>query len=238
VTAPLAVSCVGLTKVFGEGPAAVAALRGINLEILSGEILMLMGPSGSGKTTLISIMSGILTPTAGECVVLGKPLRGMTQAELTAFRGEHIGFVFQTYNLIPMLTLAENVALPLTIAGRPLHEALERARSLLDAVGLKDRSEAFPAQISGGQAQRVAIARALAHHPQLIFCDEPTSALDAVTGHQVMEVFQQLVQQSGSTLVVVTHDARILSFADRIAHMEDGLVTELAPGERIAALEK
>jgi putative ABC transport system ATP-binding protein len=234
----VAVSCTNLTKIFGVGEAAVQALRGVNLTIQAGEIMMLMGPSGSGKTTLISIMSGILEPTEGQCVVLGKDLHDCSQAELTAFRGQNIGFVFQAYNLIPMLSLVENVALPLLILGETYQASLERGMQLLHAVGLEGRERALPTEISGGQAQRVAIARALCHRPKIIFCDEPTSALDATTGHQVMEVFQELVNAQGSTLVVVTHDARILAFADRIAHMEDGRITDLSLGERRAALEK
>jgi putative ABC transport system ATP-binding protein len=238
MSAPLAVQCIQLEKTFGTADATVRALRGVNLEIMAGEVMMLMGPSGSGKTTLISIMSGILHQTGGECIVLGQSLGKLSGPQLTAFRGEKIGFVFQAYNLIPMLSLEENVAMPLVILGESLSVGLARARDLLAAVGLEGRETALPTQISGGQAQRVAIARALSHRPKVIFCDEPTSALDATTGHQVMEVFQKLVSQEGATLVVVTHDARILSFADRIAHMEDGLITDLSLGERAAALEK
>lgn len=218
--------CKDLGKIFGQGDSTVEALRGINLEVYSGELLMLLGPSGSGKTTLISVMSGILKPSHGECLVLGQPISSMTNDVLTTFRGSSIGFVFQAYNLVPMLTLVENVAVPLLIQQHPYESAIADAQAMLQRVGLAGREHALPAEISGGQAQRVAVARAMVHNPKVIFCDEPTSALDAETGHNVMQIFQEMAREHGVSLVVVTHDARILEFADRIVKMEDGRLVD------------
>jgi len=221
-----AISCKNLGKTFGHGDNRVDALKGITLDVSPGELLMLLGPSGSGKTTLISVMSGILKPSYGECVVLGESISSMTNDTLTSFRGRYIGFVFQAYNLVPMLTLAENVAVPLLIQQQPYEVAIAAAQSMLQRVGLAGREYAFPAEISGGQAQRVAVARAMVHEPKVIFCDEPTSALDAETGHNIMQLFQEVTREHGVSLVVVTHDARILEFADRIVQMEDGVLVD------------
>ncbi len=221
-----AISCKNLGKTFGHGDNRVDALKGITLDVSPGELLMLLGPSGSGKTTLISVMSGILKPSYGECVVLGESISSMTNDTLTSFRGRYIGFVFQAYNLVPMLTLAENVAVPLLIQQQPYEVAIAAAQAVLQRVGLAGREYAFPAEISGGQAQRVAVARAMVHEPKVIFCDEPTSALDAETGHNIMQLFQEVTREHGVSLVVVTHDARILEFADRIVKMEDGVLVD------------
>jgi putative ABC transport system ATP-binding protein len=206
----------------------VQALRGVDLEVRRGELLMLVGPSGCGKTTLISIIAGVLRPTGGVCVVYDRDYDRMDEEEITSFRGEQIGFVFQAFNLIPSLTTAENVAAPLIINGMRLRAAEKRAREVLAEVGFDDRlMRSFPTDISGGQQQRVAIARALVHHPKLIVCDEPTSALDGETGRKVMQLLHRLGRAEDRALVVVTHDSRIFDFADRIAHMEDGCVTEV-----------
>ena len=223
----VAVSVRGLTKTYGAGEAQVMALRGVDLDVRRGELLMLVGPSGCGKTTLISVIAAILDQSGGEVRVLDRDLRMLSERERARFRGETIGFVFQAYNLIPALTAAENAAVPLLIQGVPRSRALERAREVLDAVGLTARADARPAQLSGGQQQRVAIARALVHEPRIIVCDEPTSALDAETGHAVMELLQRVAQSSERALVVVTHDARIFGFADRIAHMDDGRIQRI-----------
>ncbi|HXK22329.1 MAG TPA: ABC transporter ATP-binding protein [Myxococcota bacterium] len=223
----VAVSVRGLTKTYGAGEARVMALRGVDLDVRRGELLMLVGPSGCGKTTLISVIAAILDQSGGEVRVLERDLRMLSERERARFRGETIGFVFQAYNLIPALTAAENAAVPLLIQGVPRSRALERAREVLDAVGLTARADARPAQLSGGQQQRVAIARALVHEPRIIVCDEPTSALDAETGHAVMELLQRVAQSSERALVVVTHDARIFGFADRIAHMDDGRIQRI-----------
>jgi len=219
----VAVKIAGLKKTYGEGTAAVQALRGVDLEVRAGELMMLVGPSGCGKTTLISIIAGILDQTEGDCVVFGHDFRQMSQGDKTLYRGENIGFVFQAYNLIPTLTTAENVSVPLLVRGENRRQATDRAREVLRQVGFDDRMmRSMPSQLSGGQQQRVAIARALVHDPKLIVCDEPTSALDHETGHTVMELLRKVALQESRGLIVVTHDARIFEFADRIAKMDDG----------------
>ena len=222
-----AVHCRGVKKVYGEGTAAVTALRGVDLDVATGELLMLVGPSGCGKTTLISVIAGILDPSAGDCRVFGVDFKHMSQAEKTETRGEMIGFVFQAFNLIPTLTAAENVAIPLLLRGQRRSAALRKAREMLDRVGLGDRVQSRPGQLSGGQQQRVAIARALVHDPKLIVCDEPTSALDHETGQKVMRLLRDVALDEGRALVIVTHDARIFGYADRIAKMDDGRVVEV-----------
>ncbi|MCE9580967.1 MAG: ABC transporter ATP-binding protein [Planctomycetes bacterium] len=226
----IAVSCVGVTKTYGEGQSQVTALRGIDLEVRQGELLMLVGPSGCGKTTLISVIAAILDHDAGEVRVFGEDLREMSSSRRTRFRGENIGFVFQQFNLIPTLTIAENVAVPLLIAGVRRSEAVRRGRALLDRVGIGDRWNTLPSKLSGGQQQRVAIARSLVHNPRLIVCDEPTSSLDHETGHKVMELMREVAAGADRALVVVTHDARIFEFADRIARMDDGRILSVTKG--------
>lgn len=223
-----AVICRALTKTFGEGDNAVQALRGIDLEIAHGELMMLVGPSGCGKTTLISVIAGILDKSSGDCSVLDTDPASLKQNARTRWRGEHIGFVFQSFNLMPSLTTEENVAIPLLIRGVSQAQALKAAADMLERVGLGAKRQVLPAQLSGGQQQRVAIARALVHDPQLVVCDEPTSALDHETGHQVMNLLKQVATGPDRALVVVTHDARIFNFADRIARMDDGRVVEVS----------
>ena len=232
---PSAVDCRGVTKTYGEGETAVQALRGIDLDIRPGELMMLVGPSGCGKTTLISIIAGILDKSDGECRVFGDNLAAMSAAERTSWRRDSVGFVFQAFNLMPALTAAENVAIPLLIKGVPHREALARAGAMLDRVGLGSRRHSLPSQLSGGQQQRVAIGRALVHEPRLVVCDEPTSSLDHETGHHVMEVLRDVAAVAERALVVVTHDARIFEFADRMARMDDGRITEVTDGARGAA---
>jgi putative ABC transport system ATP-binding protein len=220
----VAVRCKNVKKTYGEGEAAIYALRGVDLEIQKGEFLLLMGPSGSGKTTLISVIAGILTQTEGECSVFDLEFNLMNDLEKTKYRGSHIGFVFQAFNLVPMLTNAENVAIPLLLIGTPKKEALLQAKKVLEEVGIGDRADSYPNTLSGGQQQRVAIARAIVHNPDLIVCDEPTSNLDHETGNKVMELLRLIVDQQGKTMIIVTHDPRITGFAHRIAHMEDGRI--------------
>ncbi len=221
---PLAVVCRGIKKHFGEGTARVEALRGIDLEVRKGELLMLMGPSGSGKTTLISVIAGILTPDEGECLVANLNLNKMPDREKTLYRGRHVGFVFQAFNLIPSLTCQENVSIPLILNGVDRITAMQKAKTLLEQVGIPEKANVPPSQLSGGQQQRVAIARSMIHDPDLVVCDEPTSFLDHDTGKKVMELLRSIVTANGKTLIVVSHDVRIMTFADRIANLEDGRI--------------
>ena len=230
-----AVVCEGITKWFGTGDAKVQALRGLDLEIGMGELAMLVGPSGCGKTTLISIIAGLLDAGEGELEVLGTRPAALSSREQIAFRRKNLGFVFQQFNLLPTLTAAENVAVPLFVAGHERRHAIEKASELLDELGLGDRLSYLPANLSGGQQQRVAIARALIHDPRLIVCDEPTSALDAKTGHMVMELFSEVAVRPDRALIVVTHDSRIFEFADTIAHMEDGKIMGVEQGKGIGS---
>ncbi|MEY4700875.1 MAG: hypothetical protein RL326_1062 [Pseudomonadota bacterium] len=223
-----AIVCRSLTKSYHTGGTVTPALQGIDLSITAGELFMLVGPSGCGKTTLISVMAGILDSDGGECLLFGTDLLGMNDNERTVYRGRNVGFVFQAYNLIPSLTSAENVAIPLLLLGTPRVDALAKARQMLERVGLGAKTEVSPTQLSGGQQQRVAIARALVHDPKLIVCDEPTSALDHTTGAEIMELFRQEALNGNRTLVIVTHDARIFHYADRIARMDDGRIVQVA----------
>jgi putative ABC transport system ATP-binding protein len=226
-TTALAISCRGVTKDYGSGEQRVQALRGIDLEVYPGEMTFLVGPSGCGKTTLISVISGILTKTAGDVRVFDQDIDELSGNELVAWRGRTVGFVFQALNLVPTLTVAENVAIPLMILGTEYRAAIARADELLERVGLGGRQRAVPGQLSGGQQQRVAIARALVHAPRLVVCDEPTSSLDHGTGERVMDLLREVAAQDDRALVVVTHDARIFSYADRIAHMDDGHIERI-----------
>ena len=222
------VHCRNVVKSYGTGSSKVMALRGIDLEVRRGELLMLVGPSGCGKTTLISVIAGILNQDSGDCRVLGEDLLAMGQRRKTRFRGENVGFVFQAFNLLPSLSAAENAAVPLLINGMSRGKALAKAKEMLARVGLGDRTHSLPSQLSGGQQQRVAIARALVHDPKLIVCDEPTSALDHDTGHKVMGLLREVALGEGRSLVIVTHDSRIFDYADRIAHMDDGRIDRVA----------
>jgi len=186
----VAVRCRALTKTYGTGDASVTALRGVDLDVRLGELLMVVGPSGCGKTTLISVIAAILGQDSGTCEVLGRDVKRMDASERTRFRGESIGYVFQMFNLLPALSAVENVSIPLLLTGAPRKQAESRAQEALDAVGLGARHHALPAQLSGGQQQRVAIARALVHDPKVIVCDEPTSNLDHVAGHTMMELLR------------------------------------------------
>ncbi len=226
-TRELAVHCRGLTKTYGAGDASVTALRGLDLDVQRGELLMVVGPSGCGKTTLISVIGAILSQDSGESIVLGRDVQRMSESERARFRGTSIGFVFQMFNLLPALSAVENVAIPLLINGAPRQSAETRAREVVEAVGLGSRTNALPGELSGGQQQRVAIARALVHDPKLVVCDEPTSNLDHDTGLAVMEMLRGAGKKHDRALIVVTHDPRIFQFADRIAHMDDGKITDV-----------
>ena len=221
-----AVTCSALQKHFGEGPNRVPVLRGVDFDVRFGEMTMLVGPSGCGKTTLLSVIAGLLNSTGGSLQVLGEDTSQLRNGAAVEFRRKNLGFVFQQYNLLPALTAAENAAVPLLAAGVKRKQAVERGRAMLAELGMAGRAHARPNQLSGGQQQRVAIARALIHEPRLIVCDEPTAALDADTGHHVMELLANAALRPDRAVLVVTHDSRIFSFAGRIAHMNDGVISK------------
>ena len=216
--------CKNITKVFNEGEAEVKALQGVNLDIYENELLMLVGPSGCGKTTFVSVLSTLLSFEEGYCEVLGNDIAKMSDEEKTSFRGKNIGFVFQSFNLLPSLSSIDNVALPLTIAGVDKNKALQKAKEMLKAVELEDKADIKPNNLSGGQQQRVAIARALVHQPKLIICDEPTSSFDHESGQVVMQLLKKITKEKGVSMIVVTHDNRIYKYADTTAYMEDGKI--------------
>jgi len=224
-----------LTKSYAEGTSGTVALRGVDLDVHAGELLMLMGPSGSGKTTLLSIMGCILTASSGRVRIAEKEITQLTEKQLPAIRLEHIGFVFQGFNLFPTLTASENVELMLDLKGVGARPAKKRAGELLDQVGLGDKRDSFPADLSGGQKQRVAIARALAGDPGIILADEPTAALDSHTGKNVMEMMSELAHKRDRAVVIVTHDSRVLSFADRVVKIEDGTIADATLLEPVPA---
>ena len=215
-------SARGLNKTYRVGEIEIAALRAVDLDIYEGEFIVLLGPSGSGKSTLLNILGGLDTPTGGEAFWRDHNLATADEAELTGYRREHVGFVFQFYNLIPSLTVRENVALVTDIAPHPMSadEAIER-------VGLAQRANHFPSQLSGGEQQRVAIARAIAKRPDVLLCDEPTGALDYATGKVVLEVIARINSELGTTAVVITHNAAIAGMADRVLHLADGRITHV-----------
>jgi putative ABC transport system ATP-binding protein len=224
---PIAVRCRGISKSFPAGDSVIQVLHGIDLDVPAGELSMLVGPSGCGKTTLISIIAGILSPTKGTVETCGRPITQLRDAEKVAFRRNAIGFVFQQYNLLPALTAAENAAIPLVAAGKPMAKAASEAGAILARIGMGEHLNKLPSQLSGGQQQRVAIARAIVHAPRLIVCDEPTAALDAEAGKTVLEILREAALAPGRAVIVVTHDSRIYRFADRIVAMEDGRIRSI-----------
>jgi putative ABC transport system ATP-binding protein len=211
-----------IQKGFGTGRRRQPVLRGLDLAVADAETVYLVGPSGSGKTTLLSILGCILTPDQGSVHVLGQEVTLLSSVQRTTFRRHHIGFIFQSFNLFPTLSALDNVRLALSMQGVPLKVATHRALDLLDQVGLGSRARLWPAQLSSGECQRVAVARALAADPVILLADEPTAALDADNGQVIMQMLQQLVQERGGALIVVTHDERIFPFADRIFRLQDG----------------
>jgi putative ABC transport system ATP-binding protein len=225
---------------YGEGDTAVDALRGVSLEVNQGQLTTVMGPSGSGKSTLMHILAGLDQPTSGTVSIAGNEITSLGDTDLTKLRREHIGFIFQFFNLLPMLSAEENISLPLTIAGEDVDEAWRD--QLIESVGLKERRSHRPSELSGGQQQRVAIARALISKPTVVFADEPTGNLDSKTGGEILELLRQAVQNTGQTTVMVTHDPRSASIADRILFLADGnIVKELPrsdPKDVIAAMEE
>jgi putative ABC transport system ATP-binding protein len=226
----IAVTARGVTKTFGVGDSAVPALKGVDLEAKCGEMLMIVGPSGCGKTTLLSVICGTMRFDEGSVEIFGSDLHAMSEAKITAFRGQNVGFIFQQFNLIPQWNAVENASVPLLLAGRSRGVAEKEAQRVLISVGLGDRLRSYPTQLSGGQQQRVAISRALVHEPRLIICDEPTASLDAASGLTVMKLLKEVACRPDRCVIVVTHDSRIFSFADRIAEMEDGVVKAVHRG--------
>ncbi len=226
-------SARGLTKVYRTGEVEIHALRGVDLDLYAGEFVVLLGPSGSGKSTLLNILGGLDVPSAGSVRYRDHDLSAASEDALTRFRREHVGFVFQFYNLIPSLTARENVEVVTEIASNPM-----KAGDALALVGLGDRLDAFPAQLSGGQQQRVAIARAIAKQPEVLLCDEPTGALDSETGVRVLEALSAVNQRLGTTTVVITHNAGIAAMAHRVIHLSDGrIVREQRNAQRRRAAE-
>lgn len=221
----------GVTKAFGEGATEVRALKEVDFNVHTGELLLLVGPSGCGKTTLLSVLAGILDASEGEVNVFGTRIDQLDQAAKTTFRRDNIGFIFQQYNLLPTLTAAENVAVPLMVRREDFDQAVAKARLYLEKVGLAERAAFLPSQLSGGQQQRVAIARALITEPRLIVCDEPTAALDGETGKMILEMFRSTALTNERAIVVVTHDSRIFPYGDRIAEMLDGRILSIHENE-------
>ena len=221
-TVPI-IEATGLTKVFGSGPSAVHALRGVELTVERGEFAALIGPSGSGKSTLMAILGCLDSPSGGAYALDGHRVEDLSGAELAAIRNEKIGFVFQSYNLLPRASVLRNVSLPMLYGGVPRRERREHAMALLERVGIPDKASCLPAVLSGGQRQRVAIARALANDPALLLADEPTGALDSQTGREVLALFSELHAQ-GNTVLLVTHDPSIAALAERRIEIRDGLI--------------
>jgi putative ABC transport system ATP-binding protein len=234
------VSATDLVRRYGEGETAVDALRGVSIDVQPGQLVAVMGPSGSGKSTLMHILAALDRPTSGKVYIAGQVLGSLSDRDITMLRREHIGFVFQFFNLLPMLTAEENVLLPLSIAGEKPDPEL--FADLLERVGLTDRKDHRPAELSGGQQQRVAIARALVSRPSVVFADEPTGNLDSKTGHEILQMLQTSAKELGQTMVMVTHDANAASIADRILFLADGLIVrelgQSGPSEILATMNE
>lgn len=233
----LAIEAKNIVKEFPAGDKNIRILHGIDLEIKTGEITMIVGPSGCGKTTLISILTGILSSTKGEVISFGTNITKAKDREKIHFRRNNIGFIFQQYNLLPALTAVENASIPLICAGISVAKAEERAAEVLQEVDMGEHIDKLPSQLSGGQQQRVSIARALVHNPKLIVCDEPTAALDATSGKKVIEILSKHGTDKERAVVIVTHDNRIFDYADRILHMADGKIEKDEQGKKHSEAE-
>jgi len=234
------VSAQDVTRRYGAGDTAVDALRGVSLDVKPGELVAVMGPSGSGKSTLMHILAALDTPTAGNVSIAGQDVGSLSDGEVTLLRRKHIGFVFQFFNLLPMLTAEENIVLPLSIAGQKPEKAF--LEDLLERTGLADRRQHRPAELSGGQQQRVAIARSLVSRPSVVLADEPTGNLDSATSHEILELLRSATADYGQTTVMVTHDAAAAAIADRILFLNDGLIADelprSEPAEILAAINR
>lgn len=222
----VAIVCNNISRSFRQGEKTIVALRNVDFTAYQNEMIMLMGPSGSGKTTLISIIGGLLQQTSGECFIFDKPINNLPEREKIIFRGQTFGFLFQYFNLVPTLNALENAAIPLLLNGYDRAKAMEESSRLLLSIGLDIQRYSIPNNLSGGEQQRVSLARACIHKPKIILCDEPTSFLDHERGKQIMELLQKIKNENNCTLIVVTHDPRILGFADRILEIEDGILKE------------
>lgn len=220
-----------LWKIYASGDSTVQAVRGVEVEINEGEMIAIMGPSGCGKTTLLNVLSGIDEPNSGEVMIDGNPMYSVSDDKRTQMRAENLGFIFQDFNLLPVLSAVENVELPLLLLGKSATESRTSALEALDSVGLADRSEHRPTELSGGQQQRVAIARAIVHHPKVILCDEPTGNLDSATSSTVMTLLKEINKKLGTTFLLVTHDKDVASQCSRILRMDDGLMVDDGRGE-------
>jgi putative ABC transport system ATP-binding protein len=227
---PPVVSLRAVSKSYREGDAEREVLRGVDATFEQGEFVVLLGKSGSGKSTLLNLVSGIDLPSKGEVTVIGRQLGSMSEEARTLFRREHVGFVFQTYNLIPTLTVAENLLLPIELRGKNVAGAKDNALALLDEVGLGSRARSFPDALSGGEQQRVAVARALAHEPELVLADEPTGNLDDDTGRQILDLIDRLTRKRMRTVLIVTHDRDLIERADRVFVLEKGDLSERRKG--------
>jgi putative ABC transport system ATP-binding protein len=234
------VTATDVTRRYGAGETAVDALRGVSLEVASGELVAVMGPSGSGKSTLMHILAALDTPTTGSVTIAGQDVGSLSDREVTLLRRKHIGFVFQFFNLLPMLTAEENIVLPLSIAGEKPEKAF--LEDLLERTGLADRRTHRPAELSGGQQQRVAIARSLVSRPSVVLADEPTGNLDSATSHEILELLRSATEDYGQTTVMVTHDAAAAAIADRILFLSDGVIADQLqrsePAEILAAINR
>lgn len=228
------VVCEQVAIEFPTAAGPLKVLKGVDFQAPAGQLTMLVGPSGCGKTTLISIIAGLLRGATGSVNVFGREVTSLSGSELVPFRLANIGFIFQQYNLLAGLNAAENAAVPLVASGTPWPKALQKSGALLDKLGLGNHINKLPRQLSGGQQQRVAIARALVHEPRLLLCDEPTAALDGKSGQAVMSLLRELAVHPERAAIVVTHDPRVYAYADRVAHMEDGLLLKVEEGKTAA----
>jgi putative ABC transport system ATP-binding protein len=224
------IEAMDVAKDLGSGAARVAALKGVTLSLNGGELTLLMGPSGSGKTTLLSILGCILTPTDGTVRICGRSTAGLGPEDMALLRREHVGFVFQSFHLFPTLSATDNVRLALDVRGDPARAARLKSQEALARVGLAHKKKAFPRDLSGGEQQRVAIARAIVGSPSVVLADEPTAALDGENGRAIMKILAEIAKEPGRAVLIVTHDPRLLQFADRVVHIEDGRITGEEPG--------